>query len=137
MPDKGANREEEMRVLLTNALEVQLAAFKAGISFWEDWVAQASRYARVASDNLYGPSGGEGVTDERLLKVLDAGREAMRAMLDLPRSTASRFVAELDQIAGRHGAPTSSGGRASEPSGTVSTAATGTASRTRAVRAKD
>lgn len=46
----AATRDEDLRRLLEDAIEVQLAALKAGISFWSEWIEQTwalTGYLRV------------------------------------------------------------------------------------------
>jgi len=96
-PAKGT-REEELRQLLTDAIEVQLAAFKAGIGFWREWVEQTSEFVKSASSSLRTINSEGHEPKEVLLEVVDAGRASIRSMTELPRHTASRFIEELDAI---------------------------------------
>jgi hypothetical protein len=104
-----SDREEELRSLLTDAIEVQLAAFKAGIRFWEAWIGEASAFVRSATEKLrtLGESGS--VPKDALLEVVDAGRDSIRSMMELPRSTATFFIEELDQVARRPAGPPAAG----------------------------
>jgi hypothetical protein len=98
MAPTEANRDEELRQLLTDAIEVQLAAFKAGIGFWREWVEQTSEFVKSASNSLRTINSAEHEPKEVLLEVFDAGRAGIRSMTELPRHTASRFIEELDEI---------------------------------------
>jgi hypothetical protein len=117
-PAKGT-REEELRQLLTDAIEVQLAAFKAGIGFWREWVEQTSAFVKSASSSLRTINSEGHEPKEVLLEVVDAGRASIRSMTELPRHTASRFIDELDEIRSKKKGPAA-------PSRT-----TGTSARTR------
>lgn len=101
MTPHGAGRDEEIRGLLINALEVQLAAFQAGIRFWEDWIGEASKFVTIATENLHAIDNEREAPKEALLEVVDAGRASIRSMMELPGTSASRFVQELEKIAKR------------------------------------
>jgi hypothetical protein len=101
MTQSNPDQDADLRALLTSALEVQLAAFKAGIRFWEDWIAETSHFVRLASDNLRTIGKDKPPSRETLLELLDVGRGTIRSMMELPRSTASHFIEELDQLSQR------------------------------------
>lgn len=98
MADSETNREEELRELLTDAIEVQLAALKAGIGFWSEWIEQTSGFVQSASKTLTNINSEE-EPKEVLLELVDAGRASVRSMTELPRHTASRFIEALDEFA--------------------------------------
>ena len=96
MPETETDREEELRRLLTDAIEVQLAALKAGISFWGEWIEQTSSFVTSATKTLSSINAEE-PTKDVLLELVDAGRASARAMTEIPRHTAVRFLEELDR----------------------------------------
>jgi hypothetical protein len=96
MPEAETGREEELRSLLTDAIEVQLAALKAGISFWSEWIEEASSFVQSATDSLSSINSGSKKTEDALLELLDKGRASARTMTEIPRHTATRFIEELD-----------------------------------------
>ncbi len=96
MAETEPNREEELRRLLTDAIEVQLAALKAGISFWGEWIEQTSQFVTSATKTLSSINAEE-PTKDALLELVDAGRASARAMTEIPRHTAERFLEELDR----------------------------------------
>lgn len=92
------NRTEELRQLLTDAIEVQLAAFTAGIGFWREWVEQTSDFVNATSNSLRTINAQDRQPKEVLLDLVDAGRASIRSMTELPRHAASRFIEALDEI---------------------------------------
>ncbi len=98
MPRSAKSREEELRQILIDAIEVQLAAFKAGISFWREWVEKTSEFVTSATNSLSNLNSEDQETKDVLLEVVDAARESIRAMTELPRHTATRFIEELDEL---------------------------------------
>jgi hypothetical protein len=98
MSQATTEREDAVREILTNAVEVQLAAFKAGIAFWKDWIEQTSKFVGTATDQLQSIRSGDREAKQLLLEVVDAGRESIRAMTELPRQAAFRFIEELDEL---------------------------------------
>ncbi len=137
MAETESTREEELRSLLTDAIEVQLAALKAGISFWSEWIEETSGFVQSATDSLSAINSGDQKTEDVLLELLDAGRARARSMTEIPRHTAQRFLEELDAAEGAGGNPSKamkSGKKSSKKSGKKSGT---TSSRKRAGRAKD
>lgn len=92
------SREEALRRLLADAVEVQLAALKAGISFWTEWIEQTSVFVQSATKSLSTFNAEDQETKDVLLELVDAGRASIRAMTEIPRNTATRFIEELDRI---------------------------------------
>jgi len=98
MPDSEQTREDDLRQLLTDAIEVQLAALKAGISFWTDWIEQTSDFVQSATKTLSSINADDTPTKDSLLALVDAGRASLRSMTDIPRNTATKFIEELDKL---------------------------------------
>lgn len=98
MPKKKGTQESVIQEVLVNVAEVQLAAFKAGISFWDAWVEQASRFTEVASKGLSTIKANPAAANTVLLKITDASRENLRAMEVLPMHAAKRFIEELEKF---------------------------------------
>ena len=78
MPETEQNREEDLRRLLTDAIEVQLAALKAGISFWTEWIEQTSAFVQTATKSLSTIAADDQQTKDVLLELVDAGRASVR-----------------------------------------------------------
>ena len=97
MAEPEMNRDEELRRLLTDAIEVQLAALKAGIGFWTELIEQTSAFVSSATKTLSSINS-EQQTRDILLELVDAGRASARALTDIPRHTATRFIEELDRL---------------------------------------
>ena len=93
------SREADLRRLLTDAIEVQLAALKAGMSFWGEWIEQTSVFVQSASRSLSNINAEDQQTKDVLLELVDAGRASVRSMTEIPRHTATRFIEELDKLA--------------------------------------
>lgn len=98
MTDTNTTREEDLRRLLTDAIEVQLAALKAGISFWSEWIEQTSEFVQSATKALSTINAEDQQAKDVLLELVDAGRASVRSMTEIPRHTATRFIEELDRL---------------------------------------
>jgi len=109
MADPETTREEELRRLLTDAIEVQLAALKAGISFWTEWIEQTSSFVNSATKTLSSINLEEPQAKDLLLELVDAGRASARSMTEIPRHTATKFLEELDRLAEKKAAEPSAG----------------------------
>lgn len=99
MADDEISREEDLRRLLTDAIEVQLAALKAGITFWTEWIEQTSEFVQSATKSLSEINSEDKKTRDVLLELVDAGRASVRSMTEIPRNTATKFIEELDRLA--------------------------------------
>lgn len=121
MADDTQTREEDLRQLLTDAIEVQLAALSAGVGFWTDWITQTSEFINSATKTLASINAPDHQTKDSILELVDAGRASLRAMTEIPRNTATRFIEELDKRQGGS-TPTPSAARKSAPSASTSDA---------------
>jgi hypothetical protein len=115
MADPVPNREEQIREVLINAVEVQLAALKAGASFWKEWMERTSAFVKTATKTLSAIRSQDKDAGQLLLEVVDQGRESMRTMTELPRNAATRFIEELDELERKRKAGPGKGPRAVRP----------------------
>lgn len=92
------DRQEDLRRLLTDAIEVQLAALRAGISFWTEWIEQTGEFVNTATRTLASINAEDQQAKDVLLELVDAGRASMRSMTEIPRHSALRFIEELDRV---------------------------------------
>jgi hypothetical protein len=152
--DQDPTRQEDLRRLLTDAIEVQLAALKAGISFWSEWIEQTGEFVNTATKALASINSEDQQAKDVLLELVDAGRASARSMTEIPRHSAVRFIEELDRLkeeqqaeaasatvkrTGRRSgkkAADASGARPAKRAGTAATRATSGARPKRAGRAK-
>jgi hypothetical protein len=96
-----SDRNAEVREVLIDAVEVQLAAIKAAVSFWAEWAERTSGFVSTAARSLDAIRSSDKDARDVLLEVIDVGRESMRTMTELPRHAATRFIDELEVIAGK------------------------------------
>lgn len=101
MAPPESDRNAEVREVLIDAVEVQLAAIKAAVSFWAEWAERASGFVSTAARSLDAMRAPDKNPRDVLLEVIDVGRESMRTMTELPRHAATRFIDELEEIAGK------------------------------------
>ncbi len=99
MADTDSTREEDLRALLTDAIEVQLAALKAGITFWTEWIDHTSTFVQSATKTLASINTDDPKSRDVVLELLDAGRASVRSLTEIPRHTAAHFIEELDKFA--------------------------------------
>ena len=92
-------REEDLRLLLQDAIEVQLAALKAGISFWTEWIEHTTTFVQSATKTLSSINTDDPKSRDVVLELLDAGRASVRSLTDIPRHVAANFIEELDKLA--------------------------------------
>lgn len=98
MENKTTSRETELQEILMNAVEVQLAAFKAGIDFWVNWTEHATKFSEESIRRLNEIQSNPAESNRLLLEITDVSRETLRAMTNLPRHTAESFIGELDNF---------------------------------------
>ncbi len=101
MADADPTREEDLRLLLTDAIEVQLAALKAGISFWTEWIEHTATFVQSATKTLANINTDDPKSKDVVLELLDAGRASVRSLTEIPRNTATHFIEELDKLAAK------------------------------------
>ena len=96
MAQRDSDKTDDIREVLINAVEVELAMLKAGVSFWSQWVEQTSRFVKSASRSLSTIRAGKKDANQVLLELVDSSREAARTVTELPRNAAEAFLRELD-----------------------------------------
>jgi hypothetical protein len=125
MTESELSREEDLRRLLTDAVEVQLAALKAGIGFWTEWIEETSKFVQSATETLSTIKAEQQQTKDVLLELVDASRASLRAMTEIPRHTATRFLDELDKMEQENGPPDAESRRRPNAGATTAAAARG------------
>ena len=98
MPEKPTPKNSEIQGLLLEAVEVQLAAIKASINFWTEWVEEATRFSEEAIRRLADLQSEPAENSHIVLEMTDLSRESLRSMTNLPRHAAERFIRELDNF---------------------------------------
>lgn len=96
MTEKTTSRDSEIQALLLEATEVQLAAIKANINFWTEWVDEATRFSEEAIRRISEIRSDPEENTRILLEMTDLSRESLRSMTHLPRHAAECFIQELD-----------------------------------------
>lgn len=96
MTQQQTPRETIEEVLRETAV-VQLAAFKAAIDFWDEWVKHASTFNEETLQRLLKIEADPSKASQLLAEVADLSRGALRAMNELPRHAANRFTRALDE----------------------------------------
>jgi hypothetical protein len=98
MVQKDSRQTDEVREVLINAIEVELVTLKAAVSFWTEWIERTSEYVKTATESLSTIRSADKDAGQVLLEVVDASRESVRAMTELPRNAAVSFIQELDEL---------------------------------------
>lgn len=98
MAEKATSTDSEIQALLLEAVEVQLAAVKASINFWNEWVEEATKFSEEAIRRLSELRTDPAENSRLLLELTDVSRESLRSMTNLPRHAAENFIKELDNF---------------------------------------
>ncbi|UCH64121.1 MAG: hypothetical protein JSU77_06800 [Fidelibacterota bacterium] len=97
MAQEKSSKETGIQEVLMDAVEVQLAAFKAGIDFWGGWVKVATEFSNETSKRLGKIRSNPSDAKRLLLEITDVSREGLRGLNELPRQAAERFVEEMEK----------------------------------------
>jgi exonuclease V gamma subunit len=122
-------RQEDLRRLLKEAIEVQLAALKAGISFWTEWIEQTGEFVNSATTTLASINAEDQQAKDVLLELVDASRASMRSMTEIPRHSALRFIEELDRLREKQDAETAAKKAARKATSKATSKTTGSAAK--------
>lgn len=98
MTEENTKRDSEIQAILLEAVEVQLAAVKAGINFWTEWINEATRFSEEAIRRLNELQSEPSENGRILLELTDVSRESLRSFNQLPRHAAETFIRELDSF---------------------------------------
>ncbi len=89
---------EQIRDVLVETAQTELAAVNAGIAFWSAWVESATKFSGEATRVLAAIASGEEPSDDGLGSLVDSSRQFIREMAELPERTAHRFNSELEKL---------------------------------------
>jgi hypothetical protein len=98
MAKTESSKSEDVREILINAIEVELAVLKAAVSFWRLWTEHTSNYVKTTGMNLSSIRSSNKNIKQVLLEAVDASRETARLMTELPKKAAEDFLTELAAI---------------------------------------
>lgn len=93
---EGEKDGTEVRDVLIETAQVQMASLNAGIAFWRGWVEEASRFAEETNRRL-ARLADEGDPGATLGEMTDASRSYLRELSKLPEVAARTFTEELDR----------------------------------------
>jgi len=94
----ASNRSDELRAIVVECVQIQLASLNAGIEFWRGWVDRASEFAQSAARDLKHLT--DSKTDLNLVvgRLTDTTRSYLRRITELPDVTAAKFNQELKNV---------------------------------------
>jgi hypothetical protein len=93
----SAKQADQLRGVLVEAAQTQLAAVTAAIKFWAGWAESAEKYTRAISDELAKlDDAGEGA--DLVGRLSDLTREYLRNMTQLPSVAVKEFNSQLETI---------------------------------------
>jgi hypothetical protein len=98
MAQTESSRIDDVREVLINAVEVELAALNAAVSFWRQWVNHTSDYVTATTRSLGSIRSADKDVNQVLLEMVDASRQTARTMTELPRKAAEDFLRELEAV---------------------------------------
>lgn len=117
--------DREVRDVLVETAQTQLAAVTAATRFWAGWAEMADRYAQVMTDEL-ARIDAEGDAGDLVGRLSDLTREYLRDLSELPTASVKQFNSELEKV-----------GKTNKRKRTGQSKRSGQGKRTRAARAKD
>jgi hypothetical protein len=98
MADTPSTPTEDVREILLNALEVEMATLKAAVGFWRQWTEYVADYVKTTGSSLRTIRNSNADMRQVLLEAVDASRRTARLMTELPRKAAQDFLRELEAL---------------------------------------
>lgn len=100
-PEATGKQDEQVRDVLVEAAQAQLAAVTAAVKFWSGWAQSAEKYAQAVSDEVARISevkeGGKQAGDI-VGRMADLTREYLRNLTELPNVAVKHFNSELEKV---------------------------------------
>jgi hypothetical protein len=92
-----SKQSEQLRDVLVEAAQTQLAAITAAITFWSGWAQSAEKYAQTVSAELAKINEGA-PTGDLVGRLTDLTRAYVRNLTTLPTAAVAQFTNELDKV---------------------------------------
>lgn len=96
--EPSSKQSEQLREILVEVAQTQLAAVSAAVRFWAGWAEAADKYTRSISEELARVDAEATDTGDLVGRLSDLTREYLRNMTELPRLAANHFDGELEKI---------------------------------------
>lgn len=85
---------DQIRDVLVETVNVELATLRAGAAFWSAWVDQATVFSREATKVLADLN--EEDSGDAVGRLADSSQKFLRAISDLPRIASEAFEQEVE-----------------------------------------
>lgn len=96
--DVTPKQTEQLREVLVEAAQTQLAAITAAVRFWAGWTQSAEKYAQALSDELARINEEGKQTGDLVGRLSDLTREYLRNLTELPNAAVKHFNSELEKV---------------------------------------
>ncbi len=96
-PPESSKQTDQLRGVLVEAAQTQLAAVGAVIKFWAGWAESADKYTRAVNAEL-AKLEQRGETGDTVGRLSDLTREYLRNMTQLPSLAVKEFNSQLETI---------------------------------------
>ncbi len=97
-----ADKENDaIRTIMLESANVQLAALKAGITFWQKWVEVAGEFSKQLTSELDVISRPEAPVDVSVGRLTDSSLTYLRRMTELSTTAMTQFQKDLEPARGR------------------------------------
>lgn len=97
VPRESSKQADQLRGVLVEAAQTQLAAVGAVIKFWSGWAESADKYTRAVNAEL-AKLEQRGETGDTVGRLSDLTREYLRSMTQLPSLAVKEFNSQLETI---------------------------------------
>jgi len=84
MAANDSSKSTGIEDILTDAAEIQLATFNAGIEFWSEWVKQTTQLSKTLEKKLNAFKKDPDSQTDVLLEITEVNREYLRTVNELP-----------------------------------------------------
>jgi hypothetical protein len=97
--------QDAIRTVMLESANVQLAAMKAGIAFWREWVDVATEMSDLLGSELATIARPDAAVDASVGKLTDASLTYIRRVTEISNTAIAQFRKELGTTASQRAKP--------------------------------
>jgi hypothetical protein len=92
---KPDDQNKQVRDVMVEAAQMQLASTTAAVKFWTSWAEATSKFTQNVSQELARIADEGNASDDVVVRLADLNHQYLRELSDLPNAAATQFSRDL------------------------------------------
>jgi hypothetical protein len=95
---KPDDQNKQVRDVMIEAAQMQLASTTAAVKFWASWAEATSKFTQNISQELARITDEGTASDDVVVRLADLNLQYLRELSELPKAAATQFSSDLEKF---------------------------------------